>query len=36
LGDQVSLQKIHPSLEEGVAFNAESIMIAAEPEIEVR
>jgi hypothetical protein len=36
LQNEVSLQKIHPSLEEGVAFNAESIMIAAEQEIEVR
>ena len=36
LGEEVSLQKIEPVLEEAVAFDARGIRIAAEQDIEVR
>jgi hypothetical protein len=36
LGEDVSLQKIEPDLKESVAFDARSIRIAAEQDIEVR
>jgi hypothetical protein len=36
LGQEVSIQKIHPGLEQAVAFDAEGIQITTAQEIEVR